>query len=85
MVFRRASSGRGSSRLDVSHEELRIGVQAYRSGEHVLRRLFIADSLENGAGYAPHLGKDEVFREVMARLANEIKPKLVSEFARIRV
>ena len=36
------------------------------------RRIFIADSLENGAGYARHLGSPEVLRRVIEAVAKDI-------------
>ncbi len=43
--------------LDVQSQELRVGLRVARIGEAVRTELFLADSLENGAGYCTHLGK----------------------------
>lgn len=51
--------------LDVSVDELRVGLQPTRVGEEVTYRVFLADALENGAGYAPYLGRPEVLARVL--------------------
>lgn len=67
-----------ATELDVGHDELCVGIQAYRRDEHVLRRVFLADAIENGAGYAPYLGQPDVFSNVLARLNGEIRNRLES-------
>jgi DEAD/DEAH box helicase domain-containing protein len=64
-----------AAELDVSPEELKVGLQAFRRGEHVLRRLFIADAIENGAGYAPYLGRPAVLARVLKRIDDEVRPQ----------
>jgi DEAD/DEAH box helicase domain-containing protein len=41
--------------LDVDSSEFRVGTQKYRSPQCVTNQLFLADTLENGAGYARRL------------------------------
>ncbi len=43
--------------LDIGPEEIQVGVHPRRSGEDLVGELFIADSLENGAGYASRLAE----------------------------
>ena len=52
-----------AAELDVNPNELQVGLQPWRTdADTITRRIFIADSLENGAGYARHLGSPEVLR-----------------------
>ena len=41
--------------LDIDPSELRVGQQRHRTGRCVTEHLFVADALENGAGYARRL------------------------------
>ncbi|MFF0229758.1 DEAD/DEAH box helicase [Micromonospora sp. NPDC005254] len=41
--------------LDIGPDEIQVGVHPRRRDEHLLGELFIADTLENGAGYASRL------------------------------
>ena len=43
-------------KLDVDPREFDIGLQPIRVGDEITARLFLADSLENGAGYASFIG-----------------------------
>lgn len=62
--------------LDVSSQELKVGLQPTRVGETVTRKLFLADALENGAGYARHLGQRDILVSVLERMAGEIRKGL---------
>ncbi len=53
--------------LDVHSGELQVGVRTRRVADATLGEIYLADSLENGAGYSTHLGLPHVFREVIAR------------------
>lgn len=70
-----------SSELDVSPNELEVGLQPQRSEAGTITgKVFIADSLENGAGYARHLGKQEVLSRVLEEIAaNAVLKKFESE------
>jgi DEAD/DEAH box helicase domain-containing protein len=70
-VFRRA----GALELDVSPLELEIGLQPYQTEDGFARRIFIADALENGAGYATQLGRPEVLRSVFERIFDVVAPQ----------
>ena len=62
-----------SAELDVSPSELEVGLQPLKtSSDAVTRRVFVADSLENGAGYARHLGSPDVLHRVIDKAAQEI-------------
>lgn len=74
-IFRIAAS----TELDVNPNELQVGLQPYRTDANtVTRRIFVADSLENGAGYARHLGSPRVLERVLDILVEKIGPRLDS-------
>ncbi|MCY4671392.1 MAG: DUF1998 domain-containing protein, partial [Rhodococcus sp.] len=75
----------GARQLGVSATELRSGVQPIKVSDHrwgELRsgRIFIADILENGAGFARELGRpdrmDSVIKEAMARVRDDYQDEL---------
>jgi DEAD/DEAH box helicase domain-containing protein len=66
----------GALELDVSPNELEIGIQPFPTEQGFSHRIFIADSLENGAGYATQLGREEVMRRVLERIGGQIAPGL---------
>jgi DEAD/DEAH box helicase domain-containing protein len=70
-LFRLASA----LELDVSPHELDIGLQPFPAAAGIVRRIFVADALENGAGYSTHLGTPAVLKRVFARIHDEIAPK----------
>ncbi|MSP12366.1 MAG: DEAD/DEAH box helicase, partial [Chloroflexi bacterium] len=51
--------------LDVDPNELRVGLRTVRYRGKVEGEVFIADALENGAGYSTHLGHAEIFAELL--------------------
>ena len=56
--------------LDIDTQELRVGIQpvaALGASTHTAR-IFLADSLENGAGYATHIGTAEFFGILLEKL-----------------
>ena len=62
-----------AAELDVNPNELRVGLQPWRTeAGTITRRIFIADSLENGAGYARHLAAPAVLRRVIEAVATDI-------------
>jgi DEAD/DEAH box helicase domain-containing protein len=62
--------------LDIEPEELRVGLQPARIHDVRTHRVFIADSLENGAGYASELGKPANLK----RLLDEICVALAERY-----
>ena len=65
--------------LDVNPNELKVGLQPWRTeAGTVTRRVFIADALENGAGYARHLGSPEVLTHVVGTVVKKIADKIES-------
>jgi DEAD/DEAH box helicase domain-containing protein len=69
-LFRRAAA----LELDVDPRELEIGLQPYPTEGGLARRIFVADQLENGAGYASELGRREVLQRVFDRVFTRIGP-----------
>ena len=55
-----------SSYLMVERRELEVGLQRYASGDQPRTRIFMSDTLENGAGYVTELARTESFVELMA-------------------
>ncbi len=52
--------------LDVQNRELRVGLWYQPVGNEEVRAwIFLADTLENGAGYATHIGRPQNFGSVM--------------------
>jgi DEAD/DEAH box helicase domain-containing protein len=51
--------------LDVAPQELQAGVQPYRVEETLSARVYLADTLENGAGYSSYLARAGVFEELL--------------------
>ena len=49
-----------------------MGLQARLAGEHQTARVFLADALDNGAGYAVELGEPEVFRRILRHARLEL-------------
>lgn len=71
----------GAAELDVDPRELEIGLQPtrLRSGAGaagVTRRIFLADRLENGAGYCRLLGEPARLERVLDRIVDEIGERL---------
>lgn len=62
-----------ATHLDVDPSELQLGLQPYRIADRETRRVFIADALENGAGYAPYLGNPETFEVILNGLLDDLR------------
>jgi hypothetical protein len=64
--------------LDVSDSELDVGLQPVPDPRVPFAppsaRIFISDTLENGAGYSTHLGKPRVFEKLLRFIAGEVDP-----------
>lgn len=58
--------------LDVDSSEFRVGTQKYRSPHCVTSQLFLADALENGAGYARRLFDEGRLRGLLLRHYEEV-------------
>lgn len=58
--------------LDLQPDELQVGLQPTRLNDFETRRVFLADRLENGAGYAPELSQGPHLRRVLAGILGEL-------------
>ena len=58
--------------LDLQPDEIQVGLQPIRCGDFETRRVFLADRLENGAGYAPELGRSSRIKEVLEGILGEL-------------
>lgn len=58
--------------LDLQPDEIQVGLQPTRVGDFETRRLFLADRLENGAGYAPELGHTTHLKQVLEGILGEL-------------
>jgi DEAD/DEAH box helicase domain-containing protein len=56
--------------LDIEPSEITVGLQGRRVGDVVSANLYLADTLENGAGYASELGKGDRLERVAAGIAD---------------
>jgi DEAD/DEAH box helicase domain-containing protein len=53
------------AKLDLSPEELIVGLHPKRQNQLPTASVFISDALENGAGYAVEIGHPKTFRDVL--------------------
>lgn len=58
--------------LDVQSRELQAGLRVYHIGGKPYGQVFLADDLENGAGYATHLGTEEGFEGLLSEARDYI-------------
>jgi len=56
--------------LDIDPGEITVGLQGRRVGDVVSANVYVADTLENGAGYASELGRPERLAAVVAGVAD---------------
>ncbi|WP_433537208.1 DEAD/DEAH box helicase [Micromonospora sp. CA-249363] len=61
--------------LDVDPAELTVGLNSVNVCGEQTHRVFVADSLENGAGYATELGKPQVFERVLRRVVEDLRAR----------
>lgn len=62
--------------LDVQSMELRAGLRVSTLGGKPTGEIFLADDLENGAGYATHLGEPAVFAELIEEAVTYVRGTL---------
>jgi DEAD/DEAH box helicase domain-containing protein len=72
-LFRRGAA----ARLDIAAGELHVGLQPSLSpGADFTLRVFLADALENGAGYATHLAASGEIEAVLESIRLTVMPKI---------
>jgi DEAD/DEAH box helicase domain-containing protein len=54
--------------LDIHPDELEVGLQPYNANGFITQRIFLSDSLENGAGYAIELARPDRIDAVLRRV-----------------
>jgi DEAD/DEAH box helicase domain-containing protein len=64
--------------LDIHPDELEVGLQAVRLAGVPTHRIFLADALENGAGYASELGRPERLSAVLERILVDVAARFES-------
>jgi DEAD/DEAH box helicase domain-containing protein len=64
--------------LDVQPDELQVGLQPARINDVRTHRIFIADALENGAGYAPELGRSENLKLLLDDILTDLRGRYES-------
>lgn len=64
--------------LDIDPSEITVGLQSRRIDDVVSAGIYIADTLENGAGYASELGRPERLRSVVAQIADALEVEWAS-------
>lgn len=62
--------------MDVHPDELEVGLQAVRVNGVQTHRIFMADALENGAGYASEIGQPDRLGAILARIQADIASQL---------
>jgi DEAD/DEAH box helicase domain-containing protein len=67
-VLRRASQ----VALDIDPQELTMGLRSVYADGAITAEVFLADALDNGAGYASELGHPEVFKRILDEARQEL-------------
>jgi DEAD/DEAH box helicase domain-containing protein len=65
--------------LDVDPSEFRLGRQVVRVDTCATQLIFLADALENGAGYVRRLHEDDILRTALERHYGSVKPVWLSD------
>jgi DEAD/DEAH box helicase domain-containing protein len=60
------------AKLDLSPEELVVGLHPRRVNDIPTSSVFISDALENGAGYAVEIGQPETFKSVLEAIESDL-------------
>jgi DEAD/DEAH box helicase domain-containing protein len=71
-MLRRAAK----DKLDIDEAELTVGLQPFAKNGLLSRRIFVADSLDNGAGYALELGTGSNLKTLLVTLQEEFGARL---------
>lgn len=61
--------------LDLQPQELVVGLHTIRKGTLPSASVFIADALDNGAGYAVELGQPDTFRGVLGSIRQDLRER----------
>ena len=66
-------------RLDIDPGEFEVGLQPLRPSKEISASLFLADTLENGAGYSSFIGQEIELQKVLSLMDGSIRNRLESE------
>ena len=66
------------SYLDIDQTELEVGLQPARHRDTITARVFLADALDNGAGYALELGETTTLHRLLEQIRNDTGARLTS-------
>ena len=66
-------------KLDVDPREFAIGLQPMRIGDEITARLFLADALENGAGYATFIGRTRELLSTIELIDGPLRERFESD------
>jgi DEAD/DEAH box helicase domain-containing protein len=66
-----------SDLLDIGSSEVQSGIKISKSSTETLTSIFLADTLENGAGYCLELGKKDNFKALLASFSGPLSDKLL--------
>lgn len=61
--------------LDIDPTELRVGRVRHSAQDCITEQIFLADMLENGAGYARRLFDKVRFKEMLSQFYDQVRPK----------
>jgi len=65
--------------LDIDPSDLRVGRQKYRHQDCVTQQVFLADTLENGAGYTRHIHKKDIIKNMVEKYYLDVSKDWVDE------
>lgn len=65
--------------LDIDQSELEVGLQPTRNGNTISARVFLADALDNGAGYALELGEPATLERLLLSIQGDTGERLRSK------
>jgi DEAD/DEAH box helicase domain-containing protein len=69
----------GQAELWLQPNELQVGLKSVNLHEFQTAKIFLADQLENGAGYAPELGQFDNVTKVLDGILGKLRDKFESE------
>ena len=65
--------------LDLEPNELQVGLKTIRKSGYQTALVFLADQLENGAGYAPEIGRPETTKGIIEAVLRELTDRFESK------
>ncbi len=59
-----------SAHLDISPQEIRVGLRVTKHSDQIVGQVFLSDSLENGAGYCSHFKQPARLKQLLEFMAD---------------